>query len=177
MFKRRFGADEVAASEVSVVRELESEGGSGGSALGAGGGGSVVAGPRAERVGVAVRQNLLEVLVVIVVAWVASLVVCVVLTRQPQTPIYATHELRELGDVLIADLRRIEGEKGELPQSVAAWRSKSLLARVVLDNEAMMIRYERRGAGFYILIGQPPNGYPKVFIEDSTKSEEWFTDS
>jgi len=101
----------------------------------------------------------------------------VVLTRQPETPIYATHELRELGDVLIADLRRIEGEKGELPPSVAAWRSKSLLARVVLDNEAMMIRYERRGAGFYILIGQPPNGYPKVFIEDSTKSEEWFTDS
>jgi hypothetical protein len=51
LFKRRFGADEVAASEVSVVRELESEGGSGGSALGAGGGGSVVAGPRADGVG------------------------------------------------------------------------------------------------------------------------------
>ena len=173
MFKRRFGAAEVAALEVSVVHEHQSEGGSGGSALGAGGGGLGVA----DRVGAAVHRNLLEVLVVIVVAWVASLVVCVVLTRQPETPIYATQELQDVGDALVADLRRIEAASGELPESVQDWRSESLLARVVFDNEAMIISYERRGAGFYILIGQPPNGYPKVFIEDSTKSEEWFTDS
>jgi hypothetical protein len=173
LFKRRFGAAEVAALEVSVVHEHQSEGGSGGSALGAGGGGLGVA----DRVGAAVHRNLLEVLVVIVVAWVASLVVCVVLTRQPETPIYATQELQDVGDALVADLRRIEAASGELPESVQDWRSESLLARVVFDNEAMIISYERRGAGFYILIGQPPNGYPKVFIEDSTKSEEWFTDS
>jgi len=100
-----------------------------------------------------------------------------VLTRQPQTPIYATQELQDVGDALVADLRRIEAASGELPESVQDWRSESLLARVVFDNEAMIISYERRGAGFYIAVGRPPYQYPVVFIKDSTKSEEWFKDS
>jgi len=87
--------------------------------------------------------------------------------------VFATDELLVFGDALVADLRRLEAVQGGVPESVEAWRARSRLARVVFDNQWLMVRYQRRGARFYVSVGLAPDRYSVVFIEDSTRSVEW----